>query len=60
MLDTALCSYDETTPHETVIEDEIRENANTVDLDFEQTDSETPEMSFTTETVPGEEEFPNF
>lgn len=60
VLDTALCYYDETTPHETVIEDEIRENANTVDLDFEQTDSETPEMSFTTETVPGEEEFPNF
>ena len=60
VLDAALCSYDETTSRETIIEDEITDNANKIDLDFDQTDSEAGGESFTTEEALDEEDLPNF
>lgn len=58
--DAALRSYDETTSRETIINDEIKDNANMTDLDFEQTESDVIEESFTTEEIPEEEDLPNF
>ena len=58
--DAALHSYDETTSRETIINDEIKDNANMTDLDFEQTESDVIEESFTTEEIPEEEDLPNF